>query len=269
MSTRRSTADYFGILTVMAFVFFGHFQSQAQTPKYKVGDRVQVDIIEATNPANAKWKNGTIIAVDTGTAMAYTVEVDPLPGRLPGVMHVPIRPYAEGWLKPLAGGANGGGNPGNGGGSPKTQTDVLRVDDTDTVLADRDLLDCAHMKQPKARNGSPLPVELAQKLIRCLYEKPSEQGSDGATTMDIVEFKPTASRRWILKEDRGSAATADTIVYPIRVKWDQKTFYRSYNQTQTGNERIFTCFVDGDIWYCGSAQFIKDGEKQQIVVKKN
>jgi hypothetical protein len=52
------------------------------------------------------------------------------------------------------------------------------------------------------------------------------------------------------------------------VKWNQKTFYRTYNQIETGNERVFTCYVDVDKWYCGSAQFIKDGEKEQIQVQK-
>src|ERR1700704_2051055 len=55
-------------------------------PKYKEGDRVEVDIIEATNPASAIWKKGTITKVDLSvSSMAYTVEVDPVPGRLPQI----------------------------------------------------------------------------------------------------------------------------------------------------------------------------------------
>ena len=63
------------------------------------------------------------------------------------------------------------------------QVDTLGVDEHGTVLADRPLLDCAHVtqNQPPTRNGSPLPVELAKTLIRCLFEKPSEVGSDGVT----------------------------------------------------------------------------------------
>lgn len=250
------------LLALIAFSILFQIRVGAQTPKYKVGDRVEVDIIESTTPALSIWKKGTITEVNTGIAMAYTVEVDPLPGRLPSTMHVPIRPYAEGWLRPLGGGNSRDNGP------PKAQVDALQVDEDGTVLPDRELLDCAHLKQPKARNGSQLPTELAKKLIRCLYEKPSSVGSDGATTMDIVSFSPTASRKWNPREDIGSAATASTIVFPIRVKYDLKTFYRSYNEEQSGNERIFTCFVDGDEWYCGSAQFIKDGQKKQYKVKK-
>jgi hypothetical protein len=49
--------------------------------KYKEGDRVEVDLIEAINPANAIWKKGTIIKVNMDTAMAYPFEIDPGPGK--------------------------------------------------------------------------------------------------------------------------------------------------------------------------------------------
>lgn len=229
---------------------------QAQHPKYKVGDRVEVDIITQSNPANAKWRKGTITEVNTGTAMAYTVQVDPLPGKLPETMHIPIRPYADGWLRPL------------GGAAPQIQSDKLRVDDNATVLADRELLDCKNLKAGPARNGPAPPTELAKKLIRCLYERQADPGMDGAQTMDIAEFVPGAPHRWNLREDSGAGGTANTMVYPFRVKWNQKTFYRTYNQVETGNERVFTCYVDVDKWYCGSAQFIKDGEKKMVPVQK-
>ena len=244
-----------GTLVLIATLTLGVKCVQAQ--KYKVGDRVEVDIIQATNPANAKWKKGTIIKVDTSvSSMAYTVQVDPLPGKLPEEVHIPIRPYAEGWLRPLTGAA------------PQIQSDKLRVDDNETVLADREVLDCKSLKAGPARNGTPPPAELIKKLIRCLYEKPSDAGMDGARTMDIVEFAPGAPHRWNLREDSGAGGTAETMVYPFRVKWNQKTFYRTYNQVETGNERVFTCYVDVDKWFCGSAQFIKDGEKKQIKVTK-
>lgn len=229
--------------------------AQKPEPKYKVGDRVEVDIIEATDPARAIWKKGTVTKVELNS-MYYAIQLDPLPGQLPKTQTIPIRPYAEAWIHLIGGGA-----------APNIPTDTRRVDDNGTVLADRELLDCKNLKQARARNGSPLPVELAKKLIRCLYEKPSAPGMDGATTMEISEFRPTASRRWNPREDRGSAATANTIVYPVRVKWTLKTFYRTYNEVLTDREQIFTCFVDGDEWYCGSAQLIKEGEKKQIQVK--
>ncbi len=229
--------------------------TRAQNPKFKEGDRVEVDSLQASTPDRAVWKTGTVVKVDLST-VAYIVQLDPLPGQLPKMRVIPIRDYAEKWIRP------------GGGAAPKSQIDKLSVDENDTVMADRELLDCAHMKQPTARNGQPLPTELAKKVIRCLYEKPSDPGSDGATTMDISEFKPGAPHKWRVNEDSGAGGTANTMVYPVRVKWTQKTFYRSYNQVQTDNERVFTCYVDVDKWFCGSAQFIKDGQKSQIQVKK-
>lgn len=250
-------SNYPGLLFVASLgIALLAISAQGQA-KYKEGDRVEVDIIEATNPASAIWKKGTITKVDLSvSSMAYTVEVDPVPGKLPQIVHVPIRPYAAGWLRPL------------GGTAPQIASDKLRVDENDTVLADRDLLDCKNLKQPLARNGGPPPAELAQKLIRCLIEKPSDPGMDGASTMDITEFKPGAAHRWNKNEDSGAGGTANTMVYPFRVKWNQKTFYRRWNDVQTDNERVFTCYVDVDKWFCGSAQFIKNGEKKRIQVKQ-
>ncbi|HEY2847107.1 MAG TPA: hypothetical protein VGI80_04765 [Pyrinomonadaceae bacterium] len=230
--------------------------AQGIQPKYNVGDRVEVDYIMQSDPAKAIWRKGTVIKVDM-VAVQYVIQVDPLPGQLPVTRSIPIRDYAEKWIRSAGGGA-----------APAIASDKLRVDANGTVLADRDLLDCANMTQPRARNGGPPPTELAKKLIRCLYEKPSVPGSDGATTMDIVTFAPGAPHRWNVNSDSGAGGTAQTMVYPFRVKWNQKTFYRSYNQVQTGGERIFDCYVNVDVWFCGSAQFIKDGEKQQIMVKR-
>lgn len=245
------------VLLLMSTLAFSALSAAAQEPKYKVGDRVEVDTNQSTTPAYASWKKGTITRVDTGTAKAYTVQIDPLPGKLPEEVHIPIRPYAEGWLRPLGGGT-----------APKIESDKLRVDDNNTVLADRELLDCKNLKAGPARNGQRPPTELIKKLIRCLYERPADPGMDGTRTMDIVEFAPGAPHRWNFREDSGPGGTINTMVYPFRVKWNQKTFYRTYNQIETGNERVFTCYVDVDKWYCGSAQFIKDGEKKQVQVQK-
>src|ERR1700730_10414461 len=145
----RSVLTIVFVIVCTATVWITALSVQAQAPKYKEGDRVEVDIIEAINPARAIWKKGTITKVDLSvSSMAYTVEVDPVPGRLPQIVHEPIRPYAEGWLRPL------------GGPAPKTEADKLRVDEKDTVLADRELLDCKNLKQPAARNGPPPPADL-------------------------------------------------------------------------------------------------------------
>jgi hypothetical protein len=78
---------------------------------------------------------------------------------------------------------------------------------------------------------------------------------------------PGAPHRWNKNEDSGAGGTMNTMVYPFRVKWNQKTFYRRWNEVQTDNERVLTCYFDVDKWYCGSAQFIEDGQKKLIQIK--
>jgi hypothetical protein len=239
-------------------------------PKFKVGDRVEYDYLTTSNPEKAMWKKATIIEIKIQKFPPdtfYVVQLDPLPNKLPQVYTIPVR-LAEGpgyypdqwhtigWLRP-----------GGGGSAPQIETDKLRVDENGTVLADRELLDCKDLKQGTARNGPPPPAELAKKLIRCLYEKPSEPGMDGATKFDISEFSAGAPHRWIRGEDLGAGATINTMVYPFRVKWTQKSFNHTFNQVYTNSEAIFTCYVAVDKWYCGLGQTIKDGEKKMIQVK--
>jgi hypothetical protein len=172
-------------------------------------------------------------------------------------MTIPIpRANPEGYIRPYGGGA-----------APQIPTDKLRVDDNGTVLADRELLDCENLKHD-GRNGAPPPVELARKLIRCLYERPSKPGMDGATTMDISSLTIGAPHRWTVYVDMGQG-NASTLVYPVQVKWTMKTFYRRTNTLTTDKEGPFTCFADAtNVWQCGSSTGSrKDGKIQEIVVK--
>jgi hypothetical protein len=250
----------------------------AQEPKYKVGDRVEFDILETGDASRAKWAKATVTNIkvvklsSTLSQINYEVTVDPLPGQLPKVYDVPQRMAEQGmsysgdpsrttgFLRPLGGGSA----------APKIESDKLRVDENGTVLADRELLDCKNLKTGPARNGQSPPPELAKKIIRCLFEAPSLAGQDGATTMDITEFAPGASHRWDRLIDYGSGATIDTIVHTFRVKFNQKSFYHTFNRSETGIERIFSCYVDEDAhgWYCGQYKSLKDGEKKMIPVTK-
>jgi hypothetical protein len=235
-----------------------------QTTEFKAGDRVQVDVlmISTSSPAEMQlWKDGTVTQVDRreGYRPVYVVQVDPLPGELPKVFRIPIKPNATERVWIRAGG----------GAAPNIPTDKLRVDENDTVLANREVLDCGHRDQPPARNGSPLPAEEAKKLIRCaLGEHPSPVGGQGATAVDISQFAIGAPRKWNLRTDTGAGGTADTIVYPVRVKYTTKSFYREQNKVTSDREQLFACHVDVGRWICGPDQVLKEGEKVQIQVKK-
>jgi len=229
---------------------------QAQAPKYKEGDRVEFSENAAClDTQYAVPSRGTIIQVNAGTAKNYVVQVDPLPGRVPRTVTRPIYSQECGF-RPL------------GGSAPKILTDNLRVDGNGSVLADRALLDCGNLKHA-GRNGPPPPVDLAKKIIRCLYEKPSPVGQDGATTMDIAEFSLGAPHQWVIHVDQGQGAS-NTLVYPVHVKWNMKTFYRSRNVQVTEKEMTFTCFADTlNLWQCGFASGPnKEGKTQEIVVKQ-
>jgi len=226
--------------------------------KYKVGDRVEVNTLMSNSPEHANWRKGTVTVVDTTSAVAYAIQLDPVPGQLPKVVTIPMRPYADGWIRPIGGPA-----------APAQKTDKLHVDASNTVQADRAPLDCANLltHQPRTHNGAALPEELAKKLIRCTFEKPSAVGADGVTIVDIEGFTIGSSRKWIASEDYGPGGTASTLVYPVRVTWNQKTFYRSYNDVLTGKQQFFTCYVNVDMWHCGQSQLIKDGVKSQVPVQ--
>lgn len=225
--------------------------------RFKVNDRVEFSQNAAClGTQYAIPTKGTIVEVNPGmTSRNYVILADPLPGQAPRRMMIPMA-REECGMRAL------------GGPAPKIQVDKLRVDENNTVLADRELLDCEHL-QHNGRNGQPLPTELAKKLIRCLYEKPSPVGNDGATKMDIVEFTPGAPRKWILYQDQGQG-TFNTIVYPVHVKYNLKTFNRTRNLETTGEEKTFTCFADKDnLWQCGFATGPnKEGKQQEIMVKK-
>jgi hypothetical protein len=256
---KRSRSSQIFALGLIAILFAGAALAQ-QPMQFKVGDRVEIDVIMAGAPERSMYKKGTVVAVDEKDK-AYVVDVDPFPGKLPQHYRIPVRDYGKYWIRAATGG--GAANT-----APVVATDKLRVDDNGTVLADREILDCEHLTHT-GRNGSPLPSDLARKLIRCTIERPSQPGMDGAQIMDITEFTPGAARRWKLYEDMGQGSL-NTLVYPVHVKWNQKTFYRTRNVAVTDKEGMFTCFVDNtNLWQCGSAAGPrKDGTTQEIRVTK-
>jgi len=223
--------------------------------QFKVGDRVEVDIAMMADPKNSVYSKATINEIDLPNR-SYVVTVDPLPGKLPKQFRILIRDYGKHWIRPIQGVDD----------APRVLTEKLRTDKDGTVLANRELIDCENFPHG-GKNGATPPTELLKKLIRCLFEKPSQPGMDGAMTMDTTVFTVGAPRRWEIYRDIGQGE-ANTLVYPIRVAWNQRTFFRTRNEQRTGAEGMYSCFVDKlNLWQCGHADGPhKDGTVQQIVV---
>jgi hypothetical protein len=134
-----------------------------------------------------------------------------------------------------------------------------------TVLADREIQDCT-IKQSPVKSGPPPPPELAKLLIRCLSERPSIPGGDGAITVDIDQLDVGAPRPWNPNQDVGSGHRA-TLVYPVHVVWTHKTFHRTQTLVQA-HEGTFPCYVNVlGTWTCEPDQRIKDGEARRVPVK--
>ena len=134
-----------------------------------------------------------------------------------------------------------------------------------TVLADREIQDCA-VKQHPVKNGPPPAPELAKLLIQCLFERPPIPGGDGAVTIDIDRLDIGAPRPWNPDRDMGSGNRA-TLVYPVHAAWTRKTFHRMHTVVHS-HEGTFPCYVNVlGAWTCDPAQRVKGGEVKRIPVK--
>jgi hypothetical protein len=280
------------LLLIAAFVFSAR-SAQAQLdppgePKFKVGDRVEFDKLEAGDPSRAVWVKATVVRIEVLKLGGGTLIQTSYVIRTEGGGEVSVtRRHAEhawgnsGFLRPLAGGneappqngdqpANnatpGQPNAPNKAGAPNIENAKLRMDAKRTVLADRELIDCDKVESGPAVNGQRPHSEMVKQLIRCLWEQPSKPGQDGAQKVDILQLTPGPSHRWDRLVDMGSGATIDTIVYTFRVKYNVESFYHTYNRLDQNQEAIFSCFVGVGKWQCGYYQRISDGETKRIAV---
>src|SRR5205807_9621704 len=83
------------ILVVLVCAAIQVSSARAQTPKYKEGDRVEVDVTHVDvdhggNPAYQRWKKGTVLQADTGTNKRYVIQLDPIPGQAPVIHTIPM-----------------------------------------------------------------------------------------------------------------------------------------------------------------------------------
>ena len=82
-------------LTALSLVASSRATAQGETPQFKVGDRVEVDIlhISTSSPEDMQvWKKGTVTEIDLrpGYRPNYVVQLDPLPGQLPESTRIPV-----------------------------------------------------------------------------------------------------------------------------------------------------------------------------------
>jgi hypothetical protein len=247
------------IVAAITIIIGATFSASAQDkPTFKVGDRVEA------LPSGTKWVKGTIVAIHLNFGEVNAIEVrvddekDYTGAQRVYTTHVnnvrPLNETAEEKQTQADKQANADKN-----------VVEKRGDANNTVLADREILDCP-VEQKPVKNGSRPNSQLLGKLIRCLWEKPARQGMDGAVTMELTPLQIGAPRKWNPRTDLGGSA--GTIVYPVKTTYTQKTFYRERTVVDeyTG---VFNCSIDAfGEWKCGMAENKRKGESKSIPVKK-
>lgn len=139
----------------------------------------------------------------------------------------------------------------------------VTVDKDNTLSADRPVLDCP-VEQTSVRNGSRPNAELLKKITRCdKGEKPASKGYDGAVTVDVTALQMAASRPWVYDRDIGGKP--GTIIYPVRVTYTVKTFYRNRTLVEENWVRTINFYVnDFGEWQSGSEEPIKSPQLKDI-----
>lgn len=140
----------------------------------------------------------------------------------------------------------------------------VTVDENNTLSADRPVIDCP-VQQPKVKNGTSPNAELLKKIIRCdKGELPAQKGLDGAVTVDVTALQIGASRRWSPLADSGNGKTG-TIVYPVKITYTVKIFYRSRTAVEEDWIRVINFYVNpfGE-WQSGSEEPVKSPKIKDI-----
>jgi hypothetical protein len=148
---------------------------------------------------------------------------------------------------------------------PKTDVPVGKVttDADNTLSADRPIMDCP-VEQPKVKNGARPNAEILKKITRCdKGEKSASKGYDGAVTVDVTAIQIAAPRQWIYAHDIGGKP--GTVIYPVRVTYTVKTFYRSRTAVEENWVRTINFYVnDFGEWQSGSEEPVKGPQSKDI-----
>ncbi len=218
--------------------------ARGQGPQYKVGDHVEFSENSACLGAQfAIPSKGTILAVNTGTAMNYVIRVDPAPGRSARTMTRPISAQECGF-RTLAGVA-------------PQQLDVCPTDEP---------------AGPVSRASSPS----AQTFKRVIYEQEKEietQHRDVqkvGMTFELFELGPPFTNRLTgggLRQDGSQhllmhdGAPENATIYPLRARFSKCVQRPTWKRLWVIEEN-FDCFKNkaGD-WACpvgvGETKFLK------------
>lgn len=148
---------------------------------------------------------------------------------------------------------------------PKTDIPIGKVttDEDNTLSADRPILECP-VEQTKVKNGTSPNVELLKKIVRCdKGEKPASKGYDGAVTVGVTALQIAAPRQWVYSRDIGGKP--GTAIYPVRVTYTVKTFYRNRTVVDENWVRTINFYVNefGE-WQSGSEEPVKSPQSKDI-----
>jgi hypothetical protein len=105
-----------------------------------------------------------------------------------------------------------------------------------TLPADRPIPPCP-VAQQLSRNGQAPDPEVLRRIVRCNKgERPAVRGFDGAVTVEISALEIGKPRQWSFSEDAGDGKR-QTLVYPVRVSYSVRTFYRSGTHVSSPERR--------------------------------
>lgn len=147
----------------------------------------------------------------------------------------------------------------------RSQNAQPTVDANNTLSADRPILVCP-VAQAEAKNGSRPNAEVLKKIIQCKKgEKPAPKGYDGAVTIEVTALQIGAPRPWKYNQDTGNGQVG-TQVFPVKVTYTEKTFYRKRTMVSENWIRIMNFYVNAfGEWQSGSEESIKGPELSEIV----
>lgn len=140
----------------------------------------------------------------------------------------------------------------------------VTTDTNNTLSADREILDCP-VQQRKIANGSRPGADLLKKIVRCdKGELPAQKGLDGAVTVDVTALTIGAPRSWSPLADSGDGRRGTT-VFPVKVTYTVRTFYRSRTAVEENWVRVINFYVNSfGEWQSGSEEPVKSPQIKDI-----